>query len=454
MNYEAAMNWDEVSAIPPARSRLYRLEPIGLGTPLVECLTSYIHRLAAAHGLPTWVLVCREIAPQFRRKSMLTANGHCDLFGKVGITINGNNDTARETVAVLQMLTGQPMVRDMTFCRLGGLVAAHRILRGTQAWCPTCLDEWHQDGRIIYRPLIWLLSPLKSCPTHGCSLEDRCPGCGQHHASLVRYQWNGVCPRCSVWLGKIRRGVGRCKTAPLSAWDAFTALVLGRFVAAMQSLPDDLPETTFPSNVTDLMQTRFGGNCSGLARPLRVHRSTVSDWANGSGRPSLTSLVGLAHCFGGEAMDWITGKVDPAHMAATRQIALADSAKLRRPLRRQQPEIVRVHLTAATNATEHPPRSLTAVCKQLGANQGSAKRLFPDLATKIMSNYRIYRDKCKRTREHHRTTEVQSAVRQLLATGRTVSYNQLSKVLPPRVSARDRLVRQEFKRLRAESACA
>ena len=72
---------------------------------------------------------------------MLTANGHCDLFGKVGITINGNNDTAREAVAVLQMLTGQPMVRDMTFCRLVGLVAAHRILRGTQAWCPTCLDE-------------------------------------------------------------------------------------------------------------------------------------------------------------------------------------------------------------------------------------------------------------------------------------------------------------------------
>ena len=270
----------------------------------------------------------------------------------------------------------------------------------------------------------------------------------------MRYQWNGVCPRCSVWLGKIRRGVGRCKTTPLSEWDAFTALVLGRFVVAMQSLSEDLAQTTFPSNVTDLMQTRFGGNCSGLARTLRVHRSTVSDWANGTGRPSPTSLVGLAYCFGGEAMNWITCKVDPAHMQATRQIALADSAKLRRPLRRQKPEIVRVHLTAATNATEHPPRSLTAVCKQLGANQGSAKRLFPDLAAEIMSNYRIYRDKCKRTREHHRTTEVQSAVRQLLAEGRTVCYNQLSKVLPPRVSARDRLVRQEFKRLRAESASA
>ena len=127
---------------------------------------------------------------------------------------------------------------------------------------------------------------------------------------------------------------------------------------------------------------------------------------------------------------------------------------MRRPLRLQQPEIVRVHLTAATNATEQPPRSLTTVCKRLGANQAAAKRLFPDLAAEIMSNYRIYRDKCKRTREHHRTTEVQSAVRQLLAEGRTVSYNQLSKVLPPRVSARDRLVRQEFKRLRAESASA
>ena len=46
---------------------------------------------------------------------------------------------------------------------------------------------------------------------------------------------------------------------------------------------------------------------------------------------------------------------------------------------------------------------------------------------------------------------VESAVNQLLIDGRTLSYNQLAKVLPPGMSARDRLVRLEFKRLRKEA---
>jgi hypothetical protein len=55
------------------------------------------------------------------------------------------------------------------------------------------------------------------------------------------------------------------------------------------------------------------------------------------------------------------------------------------------------------------------------------------------------------TRENFRKILVQSAVNQLLTKGRTLSYNQLSEVLPPGISARDRLVRLEFKRLRKEA---
>lgn len=47
-------------SIPP-RSRLYHLEPIGIGTPYVESLTSYIARLAEAHCLTPKLLLEREI---------------------------------------------------------------------------------------------------------------------------------------------------------------------------------------------------------------------------------------------------------------------------------------------------------------------------------------------------------------------------------------------------------
>jgi len=444
--------WDESPTLVPPRTRLYQLDPIGHGTAMVECLSSYIHRLAEAHGLPTWVLVCRELAPQFRRMSILASNGHCDLFGNLGMTINGNNDTAREAIGILHHLTGQTELSFLTFCRLGSLVAEHRILHRAQVWCPECLEQWRKSGNPVYQPLIWTLSPLKTCPTHGCSLEDRCPECGRGHVPLGRYRWNGLCPRCSSWLGKARRDDRPRGKPSVSAWHAFVAGALARFMVDLQSLPDGVPRATFASNVMDLVRNRFGGNYSALARALRIHRSTAFDWANGKHRPAPASLVALAYCFGGEAMDWIIGRPSPAQTHDTRPIEPMVSKSMRRPLRRHRPEIVRAHLSSAMHSAELPPPSLTAICKQLGVNQTVAKRLCPDLAAKIMSRYRLFRAEGKRTRETFRKTVVESAVNQLLAEGLTLSYNQLSKVLPPGVTARDRLVRCEFQRLRAESA--
>nr|WP_236116925.1 TniQ family protein [Hassalia byssoidea] len=50
------------SPIPP-RSRLYNLEPIGIGTPYVESLTGYVIRLAEQHCITTRQLLLNEIAP-------------------------------------------------------------------------------------------------------------------------------------------------------------------------------------------------------------------------------------------------------------------------------------------------------------------------------------------------------------------------------------------------------
>ena len=45
------------------RTRLYHLEPRGLGTPQVESLTGYVMRLAEAHRVTTSRLVTAEVWP-------------------------------------------------------------------------------------------------------------------------------------------------------------------------------------------------------------------------------------------------------------------------------------------------------------------------------------------------------------------------------------------------------
>lgn len=58
--------WDlEKPTIPP-HSRLFSLEPIGLGTHYVESLTSYVVRLAETHCITTSKLVENEIIPILR----------------------------------------------------------------------------------------------------------------------------------------------------------------------------------------------------------------------------------------------------------------------------------------------------------------------------------------------------------------------------------------------------
>lgn len=237
----------------------------------------------------------------------------------------------------------------------------------------------------------------------------------------------------------------------MSAWHKFTARALAQFMRDTQSLPDEVPQATFPSNVMGLVQNRFSGNHSGLARALHVHRMTVSAWANGKQRPSPVSLVALAYCFGGEAMDWIARRIEPAILHPTRSIDESVAQTVRRPLRRDTTESVRAYLISVLQSGEFPPRSFAAVCKQFGVNQTVAKRRCPDLAEQFLSRYRVYQTESKRTREKFRRIMVESAVNQPLIDGRTLSYNQLAKVLPPGMSARDRLVRLEFQRLRKEA---
>ena len=55
--------WAPAREAPPLRSRLYSLEPIGIGTPEVESLSSYLNRLAQAHCVTVSALIAHELVP-------------------------------------------------------------------------------------------------------------------------------------------------------------------------------------------------------------------------------------------------------------------------------------------------------------------------------------------------------------------------------------------------------
>jgi TniQ len=114
-------------AIPtvPPRSQLYSLEPIGVGTSLVESLTGYIARLAEAHSVSVGDLVGRALAQLARAEdpiiTVAAKAGRIDAHGfhASGYSINGVANRAAKWVHALEGATTRRDLRYLTllpFC--------------------------------------------------------------------------------------------------------------------------------------------------------------------------------------------------------------------------------------------------------------------------------------------------------------------------------------------------
>nr|MCM0593874.1 TniQ family protein [Gloeotrichia echinulata DEX184] len=66
--------------LTPKHSRLFHLEPIGVGTFYVESLTSYIARLAEAHSVLPGALLALEVKPLIKNAVYLLTQNLCPLL--------------------------------------------------------------------------------------------------------------------------------------------------------------------------------------------------------------------------------------------------------------------------------------------------------------------------------------------------------------------------------------
>jgi hypothetical protein len=98
--------WDLTKPVVLPRSRLYHLEPVGVGTAYVESLTGYIARLAESHCLLPGVLICKEIAPSVKKVFVKKrdSRGLRALFDRA-TALNGIGSIACDFAQALETLT-------------------------------------------------------------------------------------------------------------------------------------------------------------------------------------------------------------------------------------------------------------------------------------------------------------------------------------------------------------
>lgn len=191
-------------------SQLAPLIPIGLGTLHMESITGYVARLAQYHFLSVDNLLTYEIGPSMRAMgSTLDSQSIYRLFTNNYTFGQGTEDNFHNVqclLLTLEQLSGYHELQQLNifhnFCKL----FAYNALSPFQQWCPQCLQEWKDNGCIIYTPVLWILDDSDFCIKHtDQELERKCPHCHGVFNLLTRHSSSGYCSLCHQWLGHAAR---------------------------------------------------------------------------------------------------------------------------------------------------------------------------------------------------------------------------------------------------------
>ena len=192
----------------PQRSRLYSLDPIEVGTPFTESLSSYLTRLAQEHCVTPKKLIMGEIAPIIigeKYHSEIVSKNVSTLFGNSDAkpAINGMRDMTRSLVNALQQLTLCQNLQYLSCLTWKEVIKERGLFRQEKVWCPMCFEQWRQENKPIYEPLLWSFKDVTYCPQLHCKLVDRCPHCDSQQKAIANNSRLGYCDHCKQWLGYV-----------------------------------------------------------------------------------------------------------------------------------------------------------------------------------------------------------------------------------------------------------
>lgn len=413
--------WDLTLPLLPARSALYPLAPLGVGTPDVESMTSYLARLAAAHSVSPRTLVVHAVAPLVGGNNLrqLTTNHLAAFWTNDSRALNGTGATAEEWAQAVAMLTGRPEIPSLTLLTWREVLPFRGLLRRAHAWCPVCYEEWRTAGTPVYDPLRWTLAVVTGCPRHGRLLRQECPHpiCRQSQPPIAARSRPGHCSACGGWLGasaEIDAGEEVLNAAEL-AWHSWVESAVGTLLAAS-------PVATPPprERIAHVIRQCIGppGGLTTFAHALQLNPSSLCQWGRGTHLPSINVLVDLCYRLDIPLRDFLLAEPvrinpEPIHSRPPMGAPTAPTVR-RKPF---DAHFVRRALADALQSPEEPPPSMREVARHLGQAYNYLLDRFPDLCHAISARYLAYRQRTGERRLERLRSEVREATLRLHAQG-------------------------------------
>jgi hypothetical protein len=417
--------WDMTAPVVPPRSRFFNLSPAGFGTSMVECLTSYVSRLAQAHSVTPGVLHHREVMKYGPARRNMFGCGTKARSRSFTCGINATGGVAADFVSAIGKMTARNDLQYLTMLPWKPLFPSPLLMRGVAAWCPVCLASWEQADKPVYVPLLWTLEVVKFCPFHRRALRLTCPHCGLPQPLLGQCSWVGFCTRCKRWLGPDSGNDDADRFSVLRqeapAWEIWVANQIADLIEAAFHNPPLLTE----AQLSQL--TRVGTDLegmSGLARILGVSVASVGHWRMGNRHPMLPVYLRLARVFDVTLVSLLTGKVSPAQIDS---LNLAGVPHWRNLWARQRSGFDRLKTAHEMDLAlkESPPRSLKAFQNGHGYHYATLHKHFPERCRAIQEQFQEYTAAVIRERHANKIAEFRQIAYQLHEQGIELLVNRV-----------------------------
>lgn len=427
--------WDLSPLDVPARSTLYPLEPIGVGTSWVECLTSYIARLADAHCVFSGVLIYKMIIPlmseytsEERQHPLFRADGNKSNL------LNGTGIRATIAVQSLETLTERTDLRALTLLTLTDVLPLRGLIRLTKAWCPGCYEEWRRAGKIIYDPLLWVLQEVSVCVRHSQYLRMSCPysDCARSLPALTWRSQSGYCAYCHRWLGAQLEGANAVPEEEL-IWQQWVTQALGNLLASIPTISSPPKRERVNEVIVSAVNRVTNGDIAAFARALEISKNMVAHWYHGGRIPEVAQLLRFCYRL----------NISPCEVLCegreTSWPRLRDEASLKPSpaKRRKKTEINRAHiyqvLEDAVMNDEQPPPPLAEVARRLGFGYSDIHYLYEchrEACSVIAARHLMYR----RQRREARMQGYREEIKQIALRLRTQGVALTQKHIAPHMT--------------------
>lgn len=349
-------------------TQLFPVSLMGVDTPWVESLASYVRRLALAHGVSARQLLLATLG--------VRAPGQ----------LNGYSGFAATVVERLGVLTGQVNLVHGTLLRLRHVLSVNAInsIAITRRWCPSCIADDLDKNEPGYDPLFWSLKAVSLCPKHDTWLVSACPHCLAPQTYLP-------------YGGAHRTRCSRCKR-PLSAFcDRVTPSAAERWcrreISALLERGGDMPFQGEPIRSFLLTLVKMaGGEILPAAREIGFEASVIRGFLKKPAqKPTFASVLSFSASVQ-QPVDLLLS--DPVAVAAQGRFAFGvphHESPTRSRLSVTQRQQLESSLRKAVYGVESEcPPSVASICRTYGVTQGCARYAFPMLSSRVTARRTRY----------------------------------------------------------------